>query len=285
MNIIEVRNISKKFKDLQAIRNLSFSVEKGEIFGLLGPNGAGKSTTIKILTSQLRPDEGSASVLGLDPVKDRDKIKEKIGVVFEDQNFYPRLSVEQNLLFFAELYGKGKREVLQALEYVKLQHRKKEEASKLSRGLKQRLMIARALLPDPEIIFLDEPTVGLDPHVAREIREIFRHLKNTGKTIFLTTHYMEEADEMCSRVAFINQGSIVDLDTPDNLKEKMGSARIVITLKNNGLPVETSEFPSDSRKTAEYLQKLIVDNVKFDISTKKSSLEDVFIKMTGKQLE
>jgi ABC-2 type transport system ATP-binding protein len=285
MSIIEVKNISKKYGDLQAVKNLSFSVEQGEVFGLLGPNGAGKSTTIKILTSQLYPDNGQTLLFGLEPIKANEKIKEKIGVVFEDQNLYPRLTVEENLMFFARLYGKGKTEVQNVLELVKLDHRKNQEAGKLSRGLKQRLVIARALLPDPEIIFLDEPTSGLDPHVAREIRDIFMQLKKKGKTIFLTTHYMEEADEMCDRVAFINEGTIVALDSPSNHKEKLGLAKIVITTNNNEIPEETAEFPTDSPEAARYIQKLIDNSVKFRISTIKVSLEDVFIKMTGARLE
>jgi ABC-2 type transport system ATP-binding protein len=285
MSIITVKNISKKYKDFLAVKNLSFSVEKGEIFGLLGPNGAGKSTTIKMLTTQIVPDEGQIMILGYDPVKDKKNIKEKIGIVFEEQNFYPRLTVEENLIFFAELYGKGKKEVQQALESVKLTHRKKEEAQNLSRGMKQRLVIARSLLPDPEIIFLDEPTVGLDPHVAREIRDIFKHLRQEGKTIFLTTHYMEEADEMCNRVAFINEGTIVALDTPENLKEKLGPAKLVVTRHNDTTPEEPRQFPTDSPEAAEYIQNLINDKVKFRISTIKVSLEDVFIKMTGAKLE
>jgi ABC-2 type transport system ATP-binding protein len=285
MSVIELQSISKKYKNLQAVKDLSFSVNRGEIFGLLGPNGAGKTTTIKILTTQLKPDTGTALVLGFDTVSQGEKIKEKIGIVFEEQNFYPRLSVLQNLEFFASLYGKGRKEVLKALEYVDLSNRKNDEAQKLSRGLKQRLLIARALLPDPEIIFLDEPTSGLDPHVARDIRNIFKNLKNEGKSILLTTHYMEEADELCDRVAFINKGSIVKVDTPDNFKEHLGSSTLTVTIEaeqNNSQKIRT--FPSGSTEAVEYLTKLTAEKLPFRIKSTGPSLEDVFIAMTGTNL-
>jgi len=280
-----VDKIVKNYQEKPALCGISFDVKKGEIFGFLGPNGAGKTTTIKILTAQLRPDSGSAYVLNYDVTKHPEKIKEKIGVVFEDQNFYSRLTVLQNLIFFASLYGKNSGDVDRALEFVNLTAHKKDEAGKLSKGLRQRLLIARALLPDPEIIFLDEPTVGLDPHVARDIRIIFKNLRDQGKTIFLTTHYMEEADELCDRVAIINLGKIVALNTPEKLKETLGPPEFVINVKNIDGFIEKKVLPADSKETALFLSRMIKEKSSFKIEMKKKTLEDVFIKLTGAKLD
>jgi ABC-2 type transport system ATP-binding protein len=240
MRAIQVNNLTRDYKDLRAVDHISFEVEPGEIFGFLGPNGAGKTTTIKMLTGQLRPTEGSAKVAGWDIVEERDQIKPRIGVVFEHQNIYERLSARDNLMFTARLYSIDKKRVDQVLEQVGLIERAKERAKKYSNGMKQRLLIARALLHEPEIIFLDEPTKGLDPGVARAIRNLVSDLAENGVTIFLTTHYMEEADQLSHRVAILDQGKIVALGTPDHLKNQHG---------NNG-----------------------------------TTLEDVFIALTGKDL-
>ena len=222
MRAIQVNNLTRDYKDLRAVDHISFEVEPGEIFGFLGPNGAGKTTTIKMLTGQLRPTEGSAKVAGWDIVEDRDQFKPCIGVVFEHQNIYERLSARDNLIFAARLYGVDKKRIDQVLEQVGLMERAKERAKKYSHGMKQRLLIARALLHEPEIIFLDEPTKGLDPGVARAIRNIVSDLAENGVTIFLTTHYMEEADQLSHRVAILDQGKIVALGTPDQLKNQYG---------------------------------------------------------------
>lgn len=286
MSVIHVTNLTKKYNDTPAVNNLTFSVEKGEIFGLLGPNGAGKTTTIKLLTSQIRPDGGAIKILGFDALKEPMKIKEKMGVVFEEQNFYPRLTVAQNLRFFAKLYSIKQDRIDAVLEFVKLDHRKNDEAGKLSRGLKQRLLIARALIPEPELIFLDEPTVGLDPHVARDIRDLFRDLKKRGKTLFLTTHYMEEADELCDRIAIINEGTIVKLDTPGNLKRVLSPPQLIIeVLDENGQVIDSRVFDADGSEVIQYLEKMLAEGVKFKISSREVSLEDVFIHLTGAQLD
>ncbi|MFN2151665.1 MAG: ABC transporter ATP-binding protein, partial [Anaerolineales bacterium] len=200
------------------VDQISFSVEPGEIFGFLGPNGAGKTTTIKMLTGQLRPTAGSASVAGWNIVNQRDQLKPCIGVVFEYQNIYERLSARDNLLFSASLYGVARERVDQVIEIVGLADWSNQKAQKLSNGMKQRLLIARALLHEPEIIFMDEPTKGLDPGVARAIRKLISDLSQQGVTIFLTTHYMEEADQLSDRVAILDQGRIVALNAPDQLK-------------------------------------------------------------------
>ena len=218
MKAIEAHQLTRNYKGLRAVDQISFSVEPGEIFGFLGPNGAGKTTTIKMLTGQLRPTAGSASVAGWNIVNQRDQLKPCIGVVFEYQNIYERLSARDNLLFSASLYGVARERVDQVIEIVGLADWSNQKAQKLSNGMKQRLLIARALLHEPEIIFLDEPTKGLDPGVARAIRKLISDLSQQGVTIFLTTHYMEEADQLSDRVAILDQGRIVALNAPDQLK-------------------------------------------------------------------
>ena len=222
MNTIQVRALTRDYNGLRAVDSITFSVEAGEIFGFLGPNGAGKTTTIKVLTGQLRPTSGTAQVAGYDVVKERQQLKPKIGVVFEVQNLYERLSARDNLVFAARLYGVPRGRVDQVLAQVGLTDRARDRIKEYSNGMKQRLLIARALLHEPEVLFLDEPTRGLDPNVAREIRSIVVDLARQGVTVFLTTHYMEEADQLCDRVAIIDRGSIVALDTPAQLKAVHG---------------------------------------------------------------
>jgi len=241
MKAIEVKDLHRYYNGVKAVQGISFDVNDGEIFGFLGPNGAGKSTTIKVLTGQLRPTSGSAEVVGCDVVKERQLLKPQIGVVFEYQNLYERLTAMDNLRFSARLYGVGKERIHEVLAQVGLQDRAKERIKKYSNGMKQRLLIARALLHQPRVLFLDEPTRGLDPGVARDIRSIIAELAKGGVTVFLTTHYMEEADRLSDRVAIIHQGEIVAIDTPETLKATYGE---------------------DDRST----------------------LEDVFIKLTGKDL-
>jgi ABC-2 type transport system ATP-binding protein len=218
MKAIEVQNLSRAYNGLRAVDGISFSVEPGEIFGFLGPNGAGKTTTIKMLTGQLRPTSGTARVAGYDVVTERQQLKPQIGVVFEYQNIYERLSGRDNLTFAARLYGVDKARVDRILAQVGLAERARDKVKKYSNGMKQRLLIARALLHEPRVLFLDEPTRGLDPNVARDIRAIVADLAQGGVTVFLTTHYMEEADRLSNRVAIIDQGRIVALDTPATLK-------------------------------------------------------------------
>ncbi len=208
---------------VDALRDVSFSVEPGELFGLLGPNGAGKTTSIKILTTLLLPTSGSVRVLGFDPVRQPNEVRSRVGYVFGgDRGLYDRLSALDNLRYFADVYRvparqKGKR-IAELLELVGLTGRERDRVETYSRGMRQRLHIARGLLHDPPVIFLDEPTIGLDPVGARELRETVAALRDNGKTILLTTHYMFEADELCGRVAVINKGRIVAEGTPGSLK-------------------------------------------------------------------
>jgi ABC-2 type transport system ATP-binding protein len=222
MKAIKVQNLTRNYNGLRAVDGISFSVEPGEIFGFLGPNGAGKTTTIRMLTGQLLPTSGSAMVAGYDIVTQRQQLKPRIGVVFDSQNIYERMSARENLIFFARLYRVKKTRVEEVLTQVGLTERAGDRVQKYSNGMKQRVLIARALLHKPEVLFLDEPTRGLDPHIARDIRGLVAKLAKDGMTVFLTTHYMEEADQLSQRVAFLDRGRIVALDTPARLKAEYG---------------------------------------------------------------
>ncbi len=223
MKAIDVQQLTRDFNGLRALDGISFQVEPGEIFGFLGPNGAGKTTTIRILTGQLRPTSGTACVVGCNVVHDREALKPQIGVVFEFQNLYQTLSAWDNLNFAASLYGVPRQRVVEILKQVGLQDRAKDSLKHYSNGMKQRLLIARALLHQPKVLFLDEPTRGLDPAMARGIRSMVSDFSRLGLTVFLTTHYMEEADQLCSRVAILDHGRIIAIDTPARLKEMYGN--------------------------------------------------------------
>ena len=222
MNAIEVHELTRDYNGLRAVDGISFIVNPGEIFGFLGPNGAGKTTTIRILTGQLLPTSGSAKVAGYDIVSERQQLKPRIGVVFDSQNLYERMSARDNLIFYARLYRIKKSRVDETLAQIGLTKRAGDKVQSYSNGMKQRLLIARALLHKPEVLFLDEPTRGLDPHIARDIRSIVAGLAKDGMTVFLTTHYMEEAEQLSQRVAFLDKGHIVALDTPARLKAEYG---------------------------------------------------------------
>ena len=232
--------LKREKKSVDAVRGVSFGIEPGELFGLLGPNGAGKTTTIKMLITLLLPTAGTATVLGHDVVTDAREVRRHIGYVFGgDRGLYERLSALDNLRYFAELYGVPPREQKQRigmlLEMVGLTGRERERVEGFSRGMRQRLHIARGLLHDPSVLFLDEPTIGIDPVGARELRETVATLKQQGKTILLTTHYMFEADELCDRIAVISSGQIVAEGTPAVLKQRV-SAGHVVEVETFGMP-------------------------------------------------
>jgi ABC-2 type transport system ATP-binding protein len=224
--------LRRRSKDVEAVRGVSFEVGEGELFGLLGPNGAGKTTTIKMLITLLIPTAGSARVLGYDVVKDAHEVRKRIGYVFGgERGVYERLSGLDNLRYFAELYGvparEQKRRIAELLDLVGLTGREKERVEGYSRGMRQRLHVARGLLHDPPVLFLDEPTIGLDPVGARELRATIAALAAAGKTVLLTTHYMFEADALCDRIAVITQGKIVAEGTPADLKARVAEGRVV----------------------------------------------------------
>ena len=243
MSAIELRDVTRVFhtstgtlrrraKEIVALDGLSLEVAEGELFGLLGPNGAGKTTTIKILTTLLIPTTGTATVEGLDVVRDAQAVRRKIGFVFGgERGLYYRLSGRENLRYFAELYAVPPREipsrVEELIELVGLKDRGDERVEGYSRGMKQRLHLARTLVHRPRVIFLDEPTIGLDPIGARELRRIVSELHRSGATIILTTHYLFEADELCQRIGIIDKGHLVALGTPADLKENVSDLSVV----------------------------------------------------------
>ncbi len=224
--------VRRRTKEVLALDGLTLSVARGELFGLVGPNGAGKTTTVKILTTLLTPTAGEARVLGVDVARTPEQVRPRIGFVLGgERGLYWRLSGYDNLIYFSNLYrlppAVQKQRIPYLLELVGLRGRGDEKVQGYSRGMKQRLHIARALLHDPEVLFLDEPTMGLDPVGARETRQVIRGLQAENKTILLTTHYMFEADELCQRVAVINHGRIVALDTPAALKRSAGNTTVI----------------------------------------------------------
>lgn len=280
MNAIEVDQLSRTFNGLQAVDHISFSVAAGEIFGFLGHNGAGKTTTIRMLSGQLLPTSGYARVAGCDVITEQRRLKPLIGVVSEHQNLYERMSGRENLEFAMRLYGQSVRRVDEVLEQVSLRDRAKDNVRNYSNGMKQRLLIARALLHRPQIVFLDEPTRGLDPVVGREIRRLILDLSKQGVTIFLTTHYMEEADQLCGRVAFLSEGQIVALDTPDNLKVAHGQNAVRVTLDDG----QSLNIALDDRDAGKQLEQLINDGHVRTLHSAEATLEEVFLQIAGREL-
>src|SRR5512143_3304280 len=243
MNAIEVSHLRRIFKthigvikrttkEVVAVDDVSFEIQEGELFGLLGPNGAGKTTTVKMLTTLLIPTSGSASVKGFNVVAQAEEVRKRIGFIFGgERGLYWRLSGMDNLRYFASLYGidpdVSKKRIPYLLEMVGLKGRGDEKVEGYSRGMKQRLHVARTLLHDPNVLFLDEPTIGLDPVGARDFRNVILNLQAENKTILLTTHYMFEADALCNRIAVINHGKIIALDTPGGLKQHVSDLFVV----------------------------------------------------------
>jgi len=253
-NIVEVMNLTKKYGDLIAVNNVSFEVKEGEIFGLLGPNGAGKTTLISMLCTILKPTSGTAKVNGFDIVKEEDKVRKSIGIVFQDSSLDNRLTGMENIELHASLYSVPKNErkkrIKEALELVGLEDKAKVLVRNYSGGMKRRLEIARSLIHYPKVLFLDEPTLGLDPQTRVNIWDYIINLaKRENITIFLTTHYMEEADFLCNRVAIIDEGKIIVIDSPKNLKRKIVGDALIIEV-------------DEKEKTKEIVSKLsFVKNV------------------------
>jgi ABC-2 type transport system ATP-binding protein len=278
---IDVRNLSRYYGSVKAVDDISFSAQRGEIFGLLGHNGAGKTTTIRMLTGRTKPTSGTAHIAGFDIVSQLDQVKPIINLVFEDQNLYERMSGQDNLQFFADLYGVPKTRVNELLDRVGLDpEARKRKVKTYSSGMKQRLLIARSLINDPRILFLDEPTRGLDPSSARELRQIVREMSQQGTTVVLTTHYMEEADELCDRVAFLSNGKIVAMDTPTELKLRYGTPSARLLLKNRSELTVDLDSPEDARKVGE----LMAAGEVLTIHSQEGTLEDVFINLAGRPL-
>ncbi|MCG8401256.1 MAG: ATP-binding cassette domain-containing protein [Firmicutes bacterium] len=301
--MIEVENLVRKFKDFTAVRGISFSVSRGEVFGFLGPNGAGKSTTIKMLSTLMRPTAGSASINGYSIEEQQDRVRRSIGMVFQDPSLDERLTARENLFFHAMLYNVDRRlfrqRMREVLEMVELADRAGDQVKLFSGGMKRRLEIARGLLHYPRVLFLDEPTVGLDPQTRIKIWDYIHLLrKREDITIFLTTHYMEEA-ENCHRIAIIDHGEIVAGDTPVNLKKMVGGDVITVNTHRAGAVTDRlrerfglrTARHGDAIKVeveqGETFIPLLAREMGEDISSvtlKKPTLEDVFIKLTGREI-
>jgi len=305
-NVIEVSNLTKRYGDVTAVNAISFQMARGEVFGLLGPNGAGKTTTIRMLTGLTKPTSGTAKILGLDCIAEALAVKEKVGVVSEVSNLYNEMSAWDNLMFIGELYGIDKltrtERAKKLLEVFQLFERRNDRLGTYSKGMKRRVRIAAALVHNPEVLFLDEPTSGLDVQSSRLIRSIVRELNKKGTTVFLTTHYIEEADQLCNKVAIIRESRIIVEDSPEKLKASLQDERILEVAFNKDVPGMEALLRANGsvadvlRQGAKYHihttnASIVVKEVAqlaslndleiVSINTKQPSLEDVFVKYTG----
>jgi ABC-2 type transport system ATP-binding protein len=303
---IHVKGLVKKFGTFAAVDGISFDVKEGEIFGLLGPNGAGKTTTISILSTITALTSGSATVFGRDVTKEKDPVRSSIGIVFQEPSLDDELSGRENLDLHARLYGvKGKEKtdsISRVLKLVELEDRANRQVRSYSGGMKRRLEIARGFIHQPKLLFLDEPTIGLDPQTRRKIWDYIKMLNETEKvTIIITTHYLEEADELCDRIAIIDHGKIKALDTPERLKDSLGGdiikvgtgtpTRLVSLLKKRRIGLKLREYGGNtveiSAKNGSTLLPAIIalaakEGIATDYCTiKRPTLEDVFIRLTG----
>lgn len=305
--IIEIRSLSKNYGGFRALNEISLNIEPGIIFGLLGPNGAGKSTMIKILSCQSRPSSGSVFIDGLDVVKDKKDVSSIIGIVPQEHSFYDELTIDENLMYFGSLYGISaidiKRRSHKVLNLLKLEEKKSSRAANLSGGMKTRLNIACALMHEPRVLILDEPSVGLDPVSRRALWDTIREVNSEGTTILITTHYMEEADLLCEKIIIMHRGSIIVEGTPDELKNKVGEKVVQIAgIPGNYLPlkgrIESAKGVSScsinengmkiSVKDGFILQSVIEilegagETIKY-VESSRLSLEDVFIHFSGEE--
>jgi ABC-2 type transport system ATP-binding protein len=300
--IIEVENLTKRYGDVQAVRGVSFAVQEGEVFGLLGPNGAGKTSTVEILEGLRSADGGRVSVCGLDPQRSGDAFKQKIGAVLQSTALPDKIRVEEALSVFASFYTQH-RDIAGLLKRFGLEEKRRAFYSQLSGGQKQRLALAMALVNDPSVVFLDEPTAGLDPQVRREIYDIVEELKKERKTILLTTHYIEEAERLCDHVAIVDQGLVIAQGTPRELKQgSAGTARIELRLArpeadgalakldgvadclaSDGLYIlHSSRVPQTIVSLVKHLEAEGNELVGLEIAA--PTLEDVFLELTGRRL-
>jgi ABC-2 type transport system ATP-binding protein len=279
-----LENVCKSYNKVPVVKNLSFQVQKGEMFGLLGPNGAGKSTTIRMLTTLTIPTEGRLEVGGFDVSKQSQQVKRCIGVVLQQTSVDGDLTVWENMEYHARLHQIPlaiRREAIgQYLEYVELADRADSPVKNLSGGMKRRLQIARALLHQPEVLFLDEPTVGLDPQTRRRLWEIIQQLKERGMTILLTTHYMEEAEFLCDRIGIMDAGQLIELGTPEQLRSKHGEA-VVITQRQQDGKLDFQFFPDLAQANA-YVDQ---HRDRTGMMVRASNLEDIFVELTGRKLD
>jgi len=279
--LLSLHHISKKFKSELALKDISISVHEGEILGFLGPSGAGKTTAIKIITGQLKQTSGDAVILGRDSRNINESIYERIGIVTDNSGIYERMTVYQNMLFFAKILRVERKRIDELLKRVGLYKHKKKLAGKLSKGQVQRLVLARAILHRPKILFLDEPTSGLDPSTALEIHKLMIELKNEGMAIFLTTHNMEEATKLCDHVALLNEGNIVEFGSPKEICLRYNTdKRYKVLLSNN-----EEQVLENDQQSANKLKDWINENVLESIHSCEPTLESVFLTVTGRELQ
>lgn len=281
---IVAEDLTYNYGDLTAVDHINFRVAKGDILGFLGPNGAGKTTTVKILTGQMKPKGGRAVLLDMDVAKNIERVQGKIGVCFETTNLYEQMTAIENLNLFARLFDVKPFNASELLNRVGLEGRGKDKVETYSKGMKQRLMVARSLVNRPEILFLDEPTAGLDPTSSEAIREVILREKERGATVFLTTHDMVEADKLSDRVAFMNQGKIVALDTPLNLKRQYGKRALKVKVSSESGGLEDREIELDTPETPANIQKLFAREQVVTVHSEEATLEDIFISITGRGL-
>ncbi|WP_284141435.1 ABC transporter ATP-binding protein [Virgibacillus sp. LDC-1] len=279
-NIIDVKSLAKMFGNQTALENVHFQVKKGETFGLLGPSGSGKTTTIKILTGQLAPTAGEAYVFekATSHLK-KGKYRQKMGVLTDNSGLYARLSIYDNLKLYADLYNVAAKRIDEVLDMVNLRQEQKKIVSKLSKGMLQRVTLARALLHEPELLFLDEPTSALDPVNSKHIHEGLRRLNEQGTTIFLTTHDMLEAEQLCDRVALLHKGMIRLLDGPMALRRQFSDGSLVLELKDG----RVVKLPGGADGAKEVYQYMSTNNV-ISIHSNEPTLGDIFVEVTGREL-
>ncbi|CUU51128.1 ABC transporter ATP-binding protein [Clostridium beijerinckii] len=279
-NVISMKRVRKEFNKNVALQNLSFSVKKGEIFGFLGPNGAGKTTAIKILTSQLIPTSGEVLVLDKNLYVEKFNEFRDIGILSDNNGLYERLTVKDNLMLLAEINKVNEKDIDYVLECMNMLKYKNIVIKKLSKGMKQRVMLMQAVLHRPKLLFLDEPTSSLDPGTVLEIHKFLRKINHEGTTIFLTTHNMEEADKLCDRVAFLNNGEIVETGKPEELKLKYASDEIKIKLKDEDKLITVK----NNKEGAENIQSWMKNGRVLSIHSSEPSLEEIFLHLTGREL-
>jgi len=298
---IEVDKLTKRYGDLLAVNDISFSVSKGEVFAFLGPNGAGKTTTVEIIETIRTPTSGKVTLLGMDATKKKRDIVSRIGVLPQEFSSFDRITVRETIQYYSRLFSCKNTDIDGLLELVNLKDRSREQYKNLSGGLKQRLGIAIALVNDPEVVFLDEPTTGLDPRARREVWEVLQGLKEKGKTVFLTTHYMEEAELLADTVAIISKGEIIAMGSPDELIENNANYQILtlksvdekvfeIVQKMGFEPVRSNhkdirirvEHSDDVLKTLNAIKD--TGAVYLGLDVRKPNLEEVFLKLTGEAL-
>lgn len=273
--VIKADNLGKSFGSFKAISSLTFEVNKGEILGFLGPSGSGKTTTINILTGQLTPDQGQSSILGKSSTNLNEEDLANIGLITENSGYYEKLSLYDNLLFFAKLYDVPQGDLDNLMKRVGLYDRRKTLAEKLSTGMKQRMLLVRAIINKPQVLFLDEPTSGLDPSTSQSIHELIKELQAEGTTIFLTTHDMHEATILCNKIVLLNKGQIVEAGTPSDLIQKYNTdKRVKITYQSG---------KEDYLSFSELGQVSQTDDI-LTIHSCEPTLEDVFIQLTGGKL-